>query len=134
FGDGPRFALLLDRHLDALRHLDGVDFRSAFVERPEVSVDAAWVPKALVALFGRAPCLLRLTVHRIRRGRTRSLHGWCYGPRQRTRVWQSGIDDRHISEGDTVLAHSGCLRSVDGLRVSHCPADLGRCSGILDAE
>jgi len=55
FGDGLRLALLgLDRGLDLLRHLVDVDLGRAFVERPQVLVDAGFDHQAFVDNFNQA--------------------------------------------------------------------------------
>ena len=65
-GDGPRLALLvLDRRLDLRRHLVGIDLGRAFVQRPEVLVDADVDHQAFVERFDRPRGRLRLLLHRL---------------------------------------------------------------------
>src|SRR5262249_8046580 len=136
FGDSPRFALVLDLHLDPLLNLDGVDLWRPPVQRPEVLVDAdvlLGAPIESFGAYGRSGGVL----HRISRTHRHEQSGWRGWLRHRRGVGQSGAAARDIGNGDTMLAQCCCTGSVNVTGAGSrrcCPTDLDQRSGALDAE
>ena len=116
FGDGSRLALLrLDRGLDLLRHFVGIDLGRAFVQRPQVLVDAGVDHQAFVDNFNRAHGRLRGLFHR-RLGpeqRHQPLVGF---RRRRTSVGQRRLDDGRPGGGNAREAEGGLARAWSGRR------------------
>ena len=142
FSDGPRFALLLDRHLDLLLHFDRVDLGRPFVQRPQVVIDAD-LGHAFIGRFDWAHAWLVLIVHQGRRKDGRELHA-CFGRLWNTSVGHDGLDGGHLGrtgEGEDRFGRvciasqrpaSGYGRRHDG-RLGWCrPAVTDRRCGILD--
>src|SRR5215469_5387214 len=99
FDDGPRFALVLDLHLDLLLHLDGVDLWRPLVQRPEVLVDTdvrLWARIESFGAYGRPGGVLR----RIGRTHCSERRGWRGWLRHRRRVGQSGAAAPRIGDFD----------------------------------